>query len=70
MVQMALESCHYDEDKVRATLSRVTSQWQSSRYGVSNGWLDWLVFDGSQTHMVAGFDVTPLWKKVILCGVW
>ena len=40
VVQMALESCHYDEDKVRATLSRVTSQWQSSRYDVSMvGWI-------------------------------
>ena len=30
VVQMALETCHYDEDMVRATLGRVISQWQSS----------------------------------------
>lgn len=40
VVQMALESCHYDEDSVRATLSRVTSRLQSSRYDVSVvGWI-------------------------------
>ncbi|XP_070177322.1 E3 ubiquitin-protein ligase Smurf1-like isoform X2 [Littorina saxatilis] len=30
VVQMALEACHYDEEKTRGTLSRVAGKWQSS----------------------------------------
>ena len=30
VVQMALEACQYDEAKVRAMLSRVNAEWQSS----------------------------------------